>query len=186
MKLAIFTGGEDISPAIYKHPRDNSTYFNSHRDAYELSAFQKLREFNIPLLGICRGAQLLCALAGGSLIQDVTGHGRFLNDNGQWEESPETVTSTHHQMQYPWDLPKDDYKLLAGSVAPISSHYIWNGKKYNTNDKIDENFAFEPDVVHYPKINALAIQYHPEWMNENSWGLNYARGLIGKLINGKL
>lgn len=192
VKLAIFTGGEDVDPSLYKHPKYIGTFSSLDRDTYEQRAFAMIREKNIPMLGICRGAQLLCALAGGSLVQDVTGHGRshllrYLDSDGKERTSFETVTSTHHQQQYPWDLPKEDFKVLAWSPEPISNHYVWKGKKHSMVDAaINPQFRIEPDVVFYPKINALAIQYHPEWMGDNSWGMKYARGLIGRLMEGRL
>jgi len=190
VKLAIFTGGEDVDPSLYGHVMDRTTGSNIRRDKYEVGAFHALKEFNIPKVGICRGAQFLCVMAGGSLIQDVTGHGSnhylvFRDKDGAMKKSPEKVTSTHHQMQYPWDLPEDNFKVLAGSPSPISNHYVWNNRKYYSNQlEIPQQFWVEPDVVHYPKINALGIQYHPEWMPENSWGMIYARGLISSLVNG--
>jgi gamma-glutamyl-gamma-aminobutyrate hydrolase PuuD len=191
--LAIFTGGEDVDPSLYGHTKDRSTGSNIYRDSYEKIAYEKIHAAGIPKLGICRGAQFLCVMAGGSLIQDVTGHGnnhrlKFMDKDGKYKLSPEKVTSTHHQMQYPWELSKDDFNVLAHSPSPISHYYTWNGKTYETFEGHGppSQFDIEPDVVFYRKINSLAIQYHPEWMEETSWGMKYARDLISKLIRGEL
>lgn len=190
--LVMFTGGEDVSPHLYGHKRHVTTGINLSRDNYEVDVFNRLRALGdiIPTVGICRGAQFLCVMAGGSLIQDVTGHAGpghkliYLDDNMATKLSPEIVTSTHHQMQYPWDLPKESYRVLAWSPYPISRHYAWKDKEYSrvSRDGVPNEFDMEPDVVLYRSINALAIQYHPEYMAEDSWGFKFAQKHIQNLI----
>lgn len=193
IKLAIFTGGEDVDPSVYDHPKWNGTYSNIDRDRYEIAAFEKCLKAKIPMLGICRGAQFLCAMAGGKLVQDVTNHGqyhylKFINEKGEWEVSPEKVTSTHHQMQFPWTIKGGRFKILAGSPQPISRHYAFEKKLWKAGEEgeIPAKMQIEPDVVFYQDINALGIQYHPEWMDNTSWGMKYARRLIDKLMSGEL
>ena len=65
--IVLFTGGEDISPELYGCKKHETTYFTRRRDEEEVSAFNKMRP-NQLAVGICRGAQLFCALNGGILV----------------------------------------------------------------------------------------------------------------------
>ncbi len=74
----VIAGGGDINPAIYgaaKHPK---TDVNApDRDAWELAVAEAAVRQGVPLLGICRGAQMLNVACGGTLhqhIPDLVGH----------------------------------------------------------------------------------------------------------------
>lgn len=155
--IVLFTGGEDVSPSVYgckKHPR---TYCNIERDTREKEIFDQIRPDQF-VLGICRGSQFLCAMNGGILIQDCVGHaiGRtHAITNGTIEYQ---ITSTHHQMQFPFYLEKKDYDILYWAEL-IGGHYA--------GDKIDSNYmgGKEPEIVLYHKEGfpkCLAVQGHPE------------------------
>lgn len=169
--ILILHGGADISPSIYNHPVSRYTHADKHlssRDITEVLLAKKAIELGIPIFGICRGAQLSCALAGGSLIQHVEGHG-----GGQHAvkttDGNEYLTSTcHHQMMNPWEV---DHELLAWSAPSRSSVYIVE------NDK-EITMEVEPEVVFFPKIKALAIQGHPEWMAGASPFVQYCLSLV--------
>lgn len=182
--LVVFTGGEDISPSLYGH--DNvASYTSPVRDEIEVKLFNIALSNGIPMAGICRGAQFLCAMAGGKIIQDVSGHGmrhRLQFKNGdKYETSPETVTSTHHQMQYPWSIDREMFDILAFSPEPISRHYQL-GNDIISAGNASAQLNIEPDVVFYRNINALAIQYHPEYMPRDSWGFRYAQEVVAEKL----
>ena len=68
----ILTGGEDITPFFYgeeKHPKLED--LNSKRDLYDLTLFKLATDRNVPVLGICRGLQLINVAMGGTLYQDI-------------------------------------------------------------------------------------------------------------------
>jgi putative glutamine amidotransferase len=68
----LLTGGEDVDPARYgavAHPTTGAP--NVPRDATELALFAAARERRIPVLGICRGIQLINVALGGTLVQDL-------------------------------------------------------------------------------------------------------------------
>jgi putative glutamine amidotransferase len=67
----IVGGGDDISPEYYKGKIDNKVIIDIERDQLEIDWIKKALKKNIPLLGICRGAQLINVVLGGSLFQDV-------------------------------------------------------------------------------------------------------------------
>lgn len=68
----LVTGGLDVDPSLYgmeKHPSMGET--SPQRDAVEAACVHLCREMNKPVLGICRGLQVMVAALGGKLVQDV-------------------------------------------------------------------------------------------------------------------
>lgn len=154
-ELVVFTGGEDIDPAIYGKNPHKQTWFNRARDNYEIQMFNLAREEGKKIVGICRGAQLTCALAGGILVQHqhhpwkheiITNDGRKI-----------TTTSTHHQRQYPWGGKKPNFELLAWA-----NHLSPFAEGESKADNL-QNGSPEAEIVLYPDVKALAIQGHPEF-----------------------
>ena len=68
----IFTGGNDVSPLCYgENPISHVNNVSSMRDDYEINLFKRAYAEGIPILGICRGNQLINVALGGSLYQDI-------------------------------------------------------------------------------------------------------------------
>ncbi|AZZ92172.1 gamma-glutamyl-gamma-aminobutyrate hydrolase family protein [Hahella sp. KA22] len=76
----IIGGGDDISPEHYNGDINEKVKIDPDRDALEIAWIHKALEHNIPLLGICRGAQLINCVLGGALHQDIR-HMRKLTYN---------------------------------------------------------------------------------------------------------
>lgn len=178
----VLWGGEDINPSIYNQ-RDVSTTTNrqlSQRDLLESNIVDFCIENNIPLIGVCRGAQLLCAMAGGSLYQHVTGHtggdhSISLTDPFENYYSMKT-NSLHHQMMYPWDIP---FKMLAKSTKKLSNIYV-----SPSEEGMDSVAIEEPEIVWFPTIRGLAIQGHPEFFKDICDLNRYCNYLIQKYVYG--
>ncbi len=67
----LLTGGEDVDPVHYGADLHPTTSASGERDAYELTLLRHAFARDLPVLGICRGAQLLNVAAGGTLMQDI-------------------------------------------------------------------------------------------------------------------
>lgn len=68
----LLTGGEDVDPSLYgADPSPHLGTVSRERDLFELALFAAARERQIPVLGICRGIQLINVAAGGTLWQDL-------------------------------------------------------------------------------------------------------------------
>jgi putative glutamine amidotransferase len=73
----LFTGGSDVDPALYGEKPHPTAYVKPERDAAELMFMRAAIEADLPVLGICRGMQLMTVVYGGKLHQhlpDVLGH----------------------------------------------------------------------------------------------------------------
>lgn len=68
----LFSGGADISPSIYgEDKKDTCGEIQAYRDALEVKIMEKAIASKKPILCICRGMQLLNAVLGGTLYQDL-------------------------------------------------------------------------------------------------------------------
>jgi putative glutamine amidotransferase len=70
----LLSGGTDLHPSHYGQPVDGSTDIEPGRDALELAAWRAAAARSLPVLGICRGIQVINVFAGGSLTQHIDGH----------------------------------------------------------------------------------------------------------------
>lgn len=168
--LIVFTGGADVHPSFYKENMNFRCYCDKARDYQEINIFKQALSHKIPMFGICRGAQFLCVMEGGSLIQHVTGHQKshtITTKDGKKME----VSSAHHQMMN----PLNQNSILAWADPKISTCYLGGNE-----EKL--NYNIEAEVVEFSSINAYGVQYHPEIMHEDSEGSEYCRELVRKLI----
>ena len=77
----LFTGGHDVDPHLYKEDKkDVCGSICKSRDSLEEKIFNKAYEDDKPILGICRGLQLINVLIGGTLYQDLnTEYSTYIN-----------------------------------------------------------------------------------------------------------
>lgn len=92
----LLTGGADIDPARYGQPLDaQHEGFEALRDASEDALLAAALEADIPVLGICRGAQMLNVHLGGTLHQhlpNVVGHDRYRTPGARFHPEPISIT----------------------------------------------------------------------------------------------
>ncbi len=97
----------------------------------------------------------------------------------------EQVSSTHHQMMYPWSMNFEDYEILAYAKA-ISPFYQGVPECENTEHYLDDSVSpadiMEPEVVWYHNSASLCCQFHPEIMDEKSGGFQYYQRLLSDYI----
>jgi putative glutamine amidotransferase len=67
----VITGGHDIDPVLYAAAPEISPKYDPQRDALESAVIDRALARKLPLLGICRGAQLLNVRLGGNLFQEL-------------------------------------------------------------------------------------------------------------------
>ena len=97
----LMTGGQDVSPALYGEERlDSCGETLPVRDGMESRIFQLCLERDVPVLGICRGIQLMNVLLGGTLYQDLPS---------------QRPTQTEHHMSPPYDRPVHQVEICKGT-----------------------------------------------------------------------
>lgn len=172
----LFTGGADISPTLYGDVCLSITSAHPQRDLLEEVIMRTAIANKKGILGICRGAQLACAMAGGKLYQDVRHHNTG-HDVKTYDGKEIYMTSLHHQMMIP---DKTNHMLLAWSIGREKNRYTralsledWSKLSKEEKDKpcsiVEEDVKgkVEPDTVFFKDIKALGFQGHPEMFDEH-------------------
>lgn len=156
----ILIGGEDIHPSYYQEtPIEKLGKVDSIRDIYDISLIYFAANHNIPMLGICRGEQLINVAFGGSLYQDIP------------TQHPDT--SVVHNQKEPSSVPTHTVNLLPNSkIARITGQtkLFTNTHHHQAVKQIAPGFLVTgwsndsiPEVIEniegYP---IWGVQFHPE------------------------
>src|SRR5262249_44421400 len=120
----ILAGGHDVDPSSYgagPHPATTRTV--PERDRIEFALARRAVELDMPLLGICRGMQVLNVALGGTLLQhlpEVLGHDDHLRVRGTFDGSDHDVL------------------LAVGSRAALAAGEEQHGTKSHHHQAVDE------------------------------------------------
>jgi putative glutamine amidotransferase len=158
----LFTGGGDISPASYgAEPEESVRGINVERDTFEFELVQKARERKMPVMGICRGMQVINVALGGTLIQDLPSH-TGVHDH---DVAGEGVYVPHLQARV-----EDGTRL--STVVGAGLHSI-NSIHHQAVDKLGEGLSIVASAIDGtveaidhadPEWPFIAVQWHPEFL----------------------
>lgn len=165
----VFSGGADISPKSYGEEALKPEWAGDYaRDQYELKIFKIAQDLRKPILGICRGHQLINVALGGSLYQDTEtqksgAHNhrdgvKYDKVNHEVKIMPDTVladiydgvlqgriNSVHHQA----------VKGLGANLTPMA---------YSVPDEVIEAIWLDQADQYI-----MGIQWHPEWVVDKTF-----------------
>ncbi|MDG4532768.1 gamma-glutamyl-gamma-aminobutyrate hydrolase family protein [Streptomyces sp. AV19] len=166
----VLAGGEDVDPALYgeqPHPRTDAPV--PERDRWELALLAAALERGVPLLGICRGMQLMNVQAGGTLNQhlpETVGHKGHNPRVGTFPDhlvEPVQGTVTGHLMPTPCDVATHHHQGVGRlGTGLIASAHAEDGTV---------------EALEHPWGNgcfAIGVQWHPEMRDD----LRLVRGLV--------
>jgi putative glutamine amidotransferase len=156
----VLAGGADIDPASYGAERHHCTInTRPERDAVEIALARRALERDLPLLGICRGMQLLNVACGGTLIQHL----------------PDDVGHTDHRRSLgSFDNADHDVRLAPGSLAAKAAGELVHATKSHHHqgvDRLGEGLVESGwsvldglvEAIEAPEQSyALGVQWHPE------------------------
>jgi putative glutamine amidotransferase len=155
LDAVVFAGGADLDPAMYDDaPHPATTGVRADRDAGELPLLQAALRADLPVLGICRGMQLLAVAHGGTLLQhlpDVVGHERHRPSAGIYGQH-EVRTATASLVR----------SLLGERVVVPSYHHqgLASPGSLTVTGWADDD---TPEVVEDPERRfVLGVLWHPE------------------------
>ena len=156
----MLAGGADIDPAAYDaEPHPETIGSVPERDAFEVALVRRALERDIPLLGICRGMQVMNIARGGTLHQhlpELLGH------------------QEHRRVLGSFDGADHDVRLAPGSLAARAAGEELHATKSHHHqgiDRVGEGLAVTgwavvdelPEAIEVPgNVFALGVQWHPE------------------------
>jgi putative glutamine amidotransferase len=159
----LLTGGGDVDPAFYREERHPSIHdAEPGRDEFEIDLARRAIDTNLPLLAICRGAQVLNVAAGGSLVQDIPSQ----------VETPLTHSVNTPKAHIAHDVTVTSgsrlERVLGGTVAAGVCHV--NSRHHQAVARLGRDLvvsATSPDgvieAIEAPHANfCLGVQWHPE------------------------
>ncbi|MCG8635912.1 MAG: gamma-glutamyl-gamma-aminobutyrate hydrolase family protein [Desulfobacterales bacterium] len=156
----LFPGGFDMDPAYFNEaPLPELGRVNRELDVFQVAAFETAMEMKKPVLGICRGAQLINVALGGSLFQDIASQfGEPVLDHMQKQ--------IHFGTDHPVEITRGSRLFgMFGSGIMVNSRHHQSVKDPGAGLRIT---AKSPDgVVEALEHTALPIdlvQWHPELM----------------------
>jgi GMP synthase-like glutamine amidotransferase len=174
--IMLLTGGPDINPKLYGEDPHPLTRYVTNVDDRELKAVSGC---TIPIVGICRGAQLLNCLAGGSMYQHVDGHNNGHHPmsilEGKRANTRIEVSSTHHQMM----IPGPGASVLACAEISTVRDTVVEGEVQTLFRGAEK----DPEVLLYPKEKFLCYQPHPELFDTKHLCQIYFLELVEALLN---
>jgi putative glutamine amidotransferase len=156
----LLAGGADIDPATYgAEPHETSVNTRPDRDRAEIALALHALERDLPVLGICRGMQLLNVALGGTLIQHL----------------PDDVGHTdHRRTPGSFDDADHDVRLAPGSLAARAAGETLHATKSHHHQAVAElgegveatGWSVLDDLVEAIEVPsarwALGVQWHPE------------------------
>ena len=154
----MLAGGSDIDPASYgAEPHPETKGSRPERDRFELALSHAALERGMPVLGICRGMQLLNVACGGTLAQHL----------------PDTIGSERHR-HTPGNFADHEVRISGDTLAARAVGSTSNAVKSHHHQGVAElgehvtisGWAVEDDVIEAievpTKAYALGVLWHPE------------------------
>ena len=160
----LMTGGGDISPPLYgEQPVEGVDYFSQERDIFEAELVRSSFKHNIPILGICRGLQVMNTTMGGTLYQDLT---KQVKDSITHCHKLSSDASLHHSV----DIVKGSklFEIFGKEKLLVNSFHHQSVKKaascFRVTAKAGDGII--EAIEHLNQKFMIAVQWHPEDLTE--------------------
>jgi putative glutamine amidotransferase len=155
----VLSGGPDI------HPRHYGCEFAGHavdvderRDEFELALAMAMIERGKPVLGLCRGMELLAVVAGGKLLNDLSGHDA--GGVGHWQSL--SADRVHHPVELAGgSMAYDIYGTRSIEVNSAHHQGVEDAGRLVVTGVAPDGL---PEVVEGTEYWAIGVQWHPEYL----------------------
>jgi len=158
------TGGGDIDPARYGEVKTASEDIDDARDTIELALLERALARDIPVLGICRGLQLINVRFGGSLEQHHLGHSpKFPPEGASVSDDPAGPDAVRHDI-----VAEPGSKLAAACgdeafTVNSSHHQVVTPDRLASELRATARVGELVEALESPAHRwVVAVQWHPE------------------------
>ena len=176
----LLTGGGDIDPARYHEtPHSKTEAPDAPRDAFELGLARLALERDVPMLGVCRGLQVVNVASGGTLIQDIPS---------------EVSQALGHDVDHPlYAIAHEVWVARGSALSIVMQEPLGEGEVLQVNSRHHQAIkqtasgfevsATAPDgiieAIERPHARfCIAVQWHPE----NFWRTGEFRALFEEFV----
>lgn len=156
----LLAGGSDVTPVFYQeepHPKLGGTNFN--RDLFEEALIAEALKQNKPILGVCRGMQILNVTLGGSLYQDLSLY-------SDWAVKHDQMPSPSTQASHSITTEEESHiRQIVGANYQVNSYHHQAIKRVATSLKPvawSTDNLIEALESKNPEHRILGVQWHPE------------------------
>jgi putative glutamine amidotransferase len=163
----LLTGGEDVVPSYYGKVADSGRCeTNPARDSLEFELIRKAMELKMPILGICRGQQILNVVLGGTLVIDIPSD----RPSAILHRCDDYTKCFHHVMV---DKSSNLYTICTTDTGWVTTNHHQAVEKIAPGLKAvawSSDGIIEAIEYSYPgnKPFMQAVQWHPERMAEDN------------------
>jgi putative glutamine amidotransferase len=157
----VLSGGWDIHPDFYKgsHDYDHKPgSWKKERDSFETSLLTSALNDNIPVLGICRGLQVINVALGGTLIQDLGNDGNKLHKGDPDKKHTVTIEKNTLLRDITSVEETETNSAHHQAIDKLANDLIVNAR---SADNVIEGIEWRDPAA---KPFLLAVQWHPERM----------------------
>jgi putative glutamine amidotransferase len=152
----VISGGHDIEPVLYARASEVEGNYDPQRDQFEGAIIDQALSDNVPLLGICRGAQLINVRLGGSLFQNL--RKRHAGKRRRRSVLPVTQVSVIDETKLVAIVKQE--QLTVNSLHNQSIDDTGVGLTVSANDDNGIVQAIETEAEGF----VIGVQWHPEFM----------------------
>ncbi len=169
--------GRDIAPERYgARPHPAMTDVSPHRDAFELALAEEALARDLPVLGICRGMQILDVARGGTLHRDRSEYpaGAEEHPGGDWERWDRVCRATLGQGP-PVEHPRHPIRVAPGSLlhAALGDAAVVNSYHHQAVDRLGtgvEAVAWAPDgIIEAIELPEATFCVGVQWELQEAW-----------------
>ncbi len=158
----ILPGGGDITPAFFGQKNKGSRNIDTELDILQIHAFELFVNHSLPILGICKGMQLINIALGGTIVQDMSESSLHLSSQGDLYH--DTCIS-----------PGSFLHSVYGDHARVNSAHHQCIGRLGRNLSVIQKTCTDgcPEAICHETLPILGLQWHPERLDSRSttlWG----------------
>lgn len=176
--IVIFPGGDDISPTLYRNPQEwvdsgEDRSFEPERDVSDYIAMTYCLDNDIPVIGICRGMQVLSVVSGADMIQDIGTYLDGMSIEYNHEHRNQRSSPDAYRDYAPHDVAIESDSIIHGIMKKenLTGCPSWHHQAVRSVEGTDlrvtgttytDGIDIIESVERTDKRCAFGIQYHPE------------------------